>query len=679
MPSPPRPLKRSPPRKPLHDRSESSTNEQASPTIRIIDEPHAHVYSSTPFPTHPSHILAPKSAKPSGAVLEEVGVSDHHSPTDVFGKSWAEETPTQYAKSTETVESEEENIGSPVQSWPLPASRYLSPTMQPSSADEPNFDANGRSFIIDQAIDDEIVELPSVASGLDTLDSTTSIPNATHEPYQQSQQPVVPKSSDGSLSSADSTGTVIRTRPRDRPTRAFYSAFPNIIRSSTPRSNTSLVSVTTPTKSDTGSPEVDTSPVSPVSPVSPESSASSPAQPLTSHRAVSLARSDVSEGINVQYPIVRPPTASGSWAQTSENAPKRPSRNPARNPNRWNPHLSTVESEGMTDRSSGSLFFADSSRNSRTPNSRTDTPPLPVFPRPAHAPRSDVTASTIRVVNEQEDVITGLAPVPGSRSSARLSIFSSNSDRGNRRSAIHSPRPSSRGSFFRDSIPGWARTYYGRGGRTSMLPQNYSTDNLDSGLSNAPYTTTEPSQSESSLSVSRSRPKPPHFGHSRNDSMPITRIQPSEINMVEVRGAPRAKVSAVWSPHLWHDRNSAGKRRSLFIAPTVDKEAVGKAPRRRNMQVVLFTVGFLFPLAWFAAAFLPLPPKPIVDEKLKGPERRTSVTSIGQDLENRLAPMDEAHYENARWWRNLNRLMIPVGVFIIAAIIALAVVATRNK
>lgn len=614
MPSPPRPLKRSPPRKPLHDRSDSSTNERASPTIRIIGEPHANVYSSTPFPTHPSHILAPKSAKPSGAVLEEVGVSDRDGPTDVFGKTWTEETPTQYARMTETVESEEESIGSPVQSWPLPASRYLSPTVQPSSADEPDFDANDRSFIMDQAIDDEIIELPSIASGLDTLHSTSSIPNATQEPsYQQPQQPVAPKSSDGSLSSADSTGTVIRTRPRDRPTRAFYSAFPNSSRPSTPRSNIPLGAVTTPTKSDTGSTEFDTSPVSPVSPVSPESRFSSPVQPSASHRAVSLARSDVSEGINVQYPIVRPPTASGSWAETSENAPKRPSRKPTRNPNRWNPHLSTVESEGMTDRSSGSLFFADSSRNSRAPNSRTDTPPLPVFPRSAHAPRRDVNASTIRVVNEREDVVTGLAPVPGSRSSARFSVFSSNSDRGNRRSAIPSTRPSSRGSFFRDSIPGWARcvslveisyqsadgdvrTYYGRGGRTSMLPQNYSTDNLDSGLSNAPYTTTEPSQSESSLSVSRSRPKPPHFGHSRNDSMPITRIQPSEINMVEVRGAPRTKVSAVWSPHLWHDRNSAGKRRSLFIAPTVDKEAVGKAPGRRNMQVVLFTVGFIFPL-----------------------------------------------------------------------------------
>lgn len=32
--------------------------------------------------------------------------------------------------------------------------------------------------------------------------------------------------------------------------------------------------------------------------------------------------------------------------------------------------------------------------------------------------------------------------------------------------------------------------------------------------------------------------------------------------------------------------------------------------------------------------------------------------------------MDEAQYENARWWRNLNRLMMIAGVFVIAAIVS---------
>ena len=133
------------------------------------------------------------------------------------------------------------------------------------------------------------------------------------------------------------------------------------------------------------------------------------------------------------------------------------------------------------------------------------------------------------------------------------------------------------------------------------MPQNYSTDNLDSGLSNAPYTVTEPAQSEFSADISRPSTRPHNYGHSRNDSMPITRVLPSEINMVEVRGAPRAKVSAVWSPHLWHDRSSAGKRRSLFIAPSLNEQDVSKRPNRRNMQVVLFVVGFVFPLGRLAS------------------------------------------------------------------------------
>ena len=59
-----------------------------------------------------------------------------------------------------------------------------------------------------------------------------------------------------------------------------------------------------------------------------------------------------------------------------------------------------------------------------------------------------------------------------------------------------------------------------------------------------------------------------------------------------------------------------------------------------------------------------------MDEKDNGQPRRASGASIAQDLENRLASMDEAQYENARWWRNLNRLMMIVGVFIIAAIVS---------
>lgn len=48
-----------------------------------------------------------------------------------------------------------------------------------------------------------------------------------------------------------------------------------------------------------------------------------------------------------------------------------------------------------------------------------------------------------------------------------------------------------------------------------------------------------------------------------------------------------------------------------------------------------------------------------------------------QDLEKQLGAVDEARYENARWWRNINRVMSGFGVLIIVAIIALVAVAAN--
>ena len=457
MPSPPRPLRRSPPRKPLHDRSDSSTNERASPTLRMIGDPHATVYSSTPFPTHPSHILSPKSTRPPGAVLEEVGVSHQEHVSENIP---AEDTRTTAVKGKGTDDSEDAGTGSGPTQWPFRNSGHLSLTLDVSSNKEHDSDANRQGFTLEQGTNDdrpseEIVQLPSVGSRPDAL--------GWHSfKYSQSsqQQPVVAKSSDASLSSAESSGTVIRTKPGDHPNRASYSFFPSPFRQEDFRPNSSSESPPTPDKQFLRNTEIDSSPVSPVSA---EPYTSSTVPPTTIHRAVSLPRPDVQENVNVQYPIVQPPTASGSWAESSEPATVQP---PSRTPNRsrwWKPHLSTVESVGTPDRSSGSQYLGGSSRVSRdwtgAPSSRSETPPLPVFPRSAYPLRRDMATSTIRVVNEQDDHVgSTLTPVPGSRSSARFSIFSGSSKGENRRSGLQQTmRPSSRGSFFRDSIPAWAR------------------------------------------------------------------------------------------------------------------------------------------------------------------------------------------------------------------------------
>jgi hypothetical protein len=49
-----------------------------------------------------------------------------------------------------------------------------------------------------------------------------------------------------------------------------------------------------------------------------------------------------------------------------------------------------------------------------------------------------------------------------------------------------------------------------------------------------------------------------------------------------------------------------------------------------------------------------------LDESNEGPN----------DYTRQFGPMDEARYESAKWWRNLNRWMTVVGVMIIAAIVS---------
>jgi hypothetical protein len=86
---------------------------------------------------------------------------------------------------------------------------------------------------------------------------------------------------------------------------------------------------------------------------------------------------------------------------------------------------------------------------------------------------------------------------------------------------------------------------------------------------------------------------------------------------------------------------------------------------RRNIQVYSFVLGFIFPLAWIIASFVPLPPKPKT-----GQEVLDSDDDVEKALESQLVDMQQRRYDNARWWRNLNRWMISLGVVIIVIIVS---------
>ena len=346
----------------------------------------------------------------------------------------------------------------PSLSTEIPSTSSVAPTYLPETRtgepDVTNQDLSMAPGIRDERISDEIVQLPSVPGRNEALGSHRYTQDFTLVPAQTS---ILPKSSEASLSSAESTGTVIRTMPN--PSRGSYSAFPNYYQSNSSKSNASSTASFKPTseQSDGLSPSSSGSPISPIL-----SAFSTPETRHTPSISATASFQPAQNGITIQYPIVRPPTASGSWAESTPSAPTRPPRNANRVSDRWNPHLSVVHSDEMEDRNSGTMWFPESRDvsaansspyNSSSYNSRTG---ILAHPQPTYSRTRDTTDSTIRVVHEDGDGLTALPePIPGSRNSGYYTVQSGKSVR-EKRNPLQT-RPSSRGSFLRDSIPAWAR------------------------------------------------------------------------------------------------------------------------------------------------------------------------------------------------------------------------------
>src|SRR5262245_33615503 len=90
--SPPSPRNVSPIRRPLHDRSNSQTNQYSGPTIRIVEDPGTDVYSKTPFPSQPSQILPPRNAPGYAFERRPPRVSDSSSVANAVAKIEAGQT-----------------------------------------------------------------------------------------------------------------------------------------------------------------------------------------------------------------------------------------------------------------------------------------------------------------------------------------------------------------------------------------------------------------------------------------------------------------------------------------------------------------------------------------------------------------------------------------------------------
>ncbi|KAJ9150733.1 Serine-rich protein [Pleurostoma richardsiae] len=360
-------------------------------------------------------------------------------------------------------------------------------------------------------------------------------------------------------------------------------------------------------------------------------------------------------------------------------------------PHQWSSQLSTVmsESEGSSGagrRSSrgwassthsrlmpsiSSSIAAELEQSSQSrPDSRSESIDRP---QPSYARSSHGVYST-RMVRDQDEHGDGLADLHEinqrpSRTGLSGFFAGSNSSERNLHSSASSRSPSLSSS---SSIPAWARVYYGSGERRFLAPPSESSISESGGSRpSSIFRTGSPAADHFPLSIysprRRAREVQPPGSQPFSDSasMDITPLPPMET--YHIRTGLRKMTSSIWSPHLRTDRRA--DRYSLWEPPSISWSAESGILGRRNIQVVMFTVGFIFPFAWMTAAVLPLPPNPHL---------ALLETDTSHKLEYRFGPSDDIHYQSARWWRTLNRCMSVVGLLIIGAIVALVVVSVRE-
>jgi hypothetical protein len=375
-------------------------------------------------------------------------------------------------------------------------------------------------------------------------------------------------------------------------------------------------------------------------------------------------------------------------------------------PHQWSSQLSTVASvsDGGTDR--GSRAWSENARRSSgfashhrqmasiSSSMQRDEDDSLEWPQSAHL-RERGRDTAVRMVEDQDehgdgitDMIQGLNPRPSrTRLSGFYSIASSEVARTNTMRSISSSRAN---SLLGNTIPAWAKLYYGSGERKFLAAPGSSIEGTDSRANS--FRSGSPDTSNFPLSIYSPRRRP------REGNPTTTRISHGSMDITPVvdhgRGDPiieegfkrkwRRPTSSVWSPHLQIDKRMT-RRKSVWESPSVDWSQSGFSSRR-NIQVVMFIFGFVMPLgkfhsikfssrselmtfsAWMVAAFLPLPPKPIFSMRERS--SRASHFDMSEDMSKLFGPMDEKRYESARWWRLLNRVFSFVGIAIIILVVS---------
>ncbi|KAF2840266.1 hypothetical protein M501DRAFT_932298, partial [Patellaria atrata CBS 101060] len=476
--SPKRSPKPSPIRRPLHERSPSQSNERLGPTIRIVQDEDAEIYSKNPFPSHPSHILSPHKNGPF--VFEDRGLSVSDPPTTSNALSKAEPSenlipkPLQLRKvnraSTSTTTSDPEtltNYGSP---FSPSSSRFSHGTSPPSSPPPLPDDRIGGLGLHDDVYSGKRPTIRAIIPSSSTFGGDTLI--SSKRSTLDNQPNLIKKISEASLASSASSDTFSLRKHDDRRNSSNISVITsprNSNRHSTPESRRTSKQASSASRAapkpvlKKSEESFSTASTTPNWTIDRPRSASSPTTP--SH----AVQTSVTSGAKIQYPVIRQPSASGSWAETSSTTLKKRSPRMNEPPDRAlqrNSKLSTIPSESEP-RSSQSIAEPSHSSNNRRrqtiasiassnevtlPSSPSETS-IPV-PQPLFSPRQEYLSEPGRDSDERDDIVSELRSPPPLRQqrSGYLSQYSADS----RPSSQNSQR-SAYTTFLSQTLPDWAR------------------------------------------------------------------------------------------------------------------------------------------------------------------------------------------------------------------------------
>ncbi len=243
-------------------------------------------------------------------------------------------------------------------------------------------------------------------------------------------------------------------------------------------------------------------------------------------------------------------------------------------------------------------------RNSRSDSLLLDRP-NPVFLRTSSAsPATSASAApppppirTVRDLDEHGDGLADLHDIMRQPSRTGLSGFFGSSNNSARNlhssSSMRSVRSMASGAF-----PSWARVYYGSGEHRALSVAPSMSDIGEDYYGPGPTNRRSPSVDNMPLNIYNARRRP-------REIQPGGVLPMSDIASMEAEGGLfrdyrvrplglRKMTSSIWSPHLRVDRRAT--RFSVWEPPsgTWSTES-SSAFDRRNIQVICFTAGFIFP------------------------------------------------------------------------------------